>query len=166
MTFQAPIFESGLFGKANRFVCNSWTQSAQLVAENAEGLDWAQRQLVKGSVPTAWLARVTAATPYGANRWLYTFEAVVLTAAHGVQAASGTWGKGTNAVNIREITNTSNTADGSPVPAGATIGPVGSTYSSGWTFTLNGIVQMNLSYDAAGNAAWWFSAPNPVRCSA
>lgn len=166
MSFQAPIFESGLFGKANRFVCNSWTQSSQLVSENAEGLEWAQGQMHRGRVPERWLARVTKATALGSDRWLYDFEAVVLTPQHGAQAVTGSFGKGTGAINLREIGNNGTTVDGSPKPSGATIGPVGSSWSgSAWSLTLSGHVQMNLVYDSTGAAAWWFSEPNPVRCA-
>jgi hypothetical protein len=166
MSFQTPIFESGLFGKANRFVCNSWQQSAELVAENAEGIDWAQRQLHGASVPKSWLARVRTATLFAPNRWFYTFESVIITPAHGVLPTGGNWGKGSGAINIREITNTATVIDGSPKPTDATIGPVGSTWSgTAWSLALTGTVEMHLSYDSSGAAAWWFSEPNPARCA-
>ena len=169
MSYQTPIFESGLFGKANRFVCNGWTQSAQAVSANAEGIEWAQRQVVQGSVPERWLAKLTAATSIGSDRWSYTFEPFginSINAPAGLISAS-TWGKGTGALNLRELRNDGNQVDGSPKPSGSTIGPVGSVYSgSAWTITnLAGYVEIHLDYNTSGGVLYWFSEPNPVRCA-
>jgi len=167
MSYQAPIFESGLFGKANRFVCNGWTQSAQAVSANAEGIEWAQRQVVQGSVPERWLAKLTAATSIAPDRWIYTFEPFGITANREPAALlSSTWGKGTTAINLRELRNDGSQVDGSPKPSGSSIGPVGSTYgASGWTTSqLTGYVEMNLDYTTSGGVLYWFSEPNPVRC--
>jgi hypothetical protein len=165
MTYQQPIFDAGLFGKANRFVCNSWTDAAAFVGRNAEGIEWAQAQLGRGAVPTRWLARVTKATSIGVDRWTYEFESIVLTDTHTAQATAGSFGKGTGAINLREIGNDGLKVDGSPKPGGASVGPVGSSWlGSSWNPTLSAVVEMNLVYDSTGAAAWWFSSPNPVRC--
>ena len=167
MGYQTPIFESGLFGKANRFVCNGWTQSAQAVSANAEGLEWAQRQVVQGSVQERWLAKLTAATSITSDRWKYTFEPFSITsAADPASLLTGTWGKGTGAINIRELRNDGAQIDGSPKPAGSSVGPVGSVYTNGaWRTTdLAGYVEMHLEYDTSGGVLYWFSEPNPVRC--
>ena len=168
MSYQTPIFESGLFGKANRFVCNGWTQSAQAVAANAEGLEWAQRQVVQGSVPERWLAKLTAATSIGADRWTYTFEPVAISSSNAPAALlTSTWGAGTGAINIRELRNDGSQVDGSPKPSGSSIGPVGSVYASGaWTTSsLAGYVEIHLDYNTSGEVLFWFSEPNPVRCA-
>lgn len=167
MSFQRPIFENGLFGKANRFVCNTWTDSAEMVANNAEGIRWAQEQLAKASTPERWLAKITAATLISPNRWTYTFEPFTYSAARNpVALLAGTFGSGTAAINIRETRNTASAVDGSPLPTGATVGPVGSDYFSGsWTTTpLAGYVEMHADYDSAGGVLYWFDAPNPTRC--
>ena len=39
MTFTRPIFSKGLFGKANRVVCNGWTEAASLTADNRQGIE-------------------------------------------------------------------------------------------------------------------------------
>ncbi len=167
MSFQRPIFENGLFGKANRFVCNTWTDSAEMVANNAEGIRWAQEQLAKASTPERWLAKITAASLLAPNRWEYTFEPFTYNVARNpVQLLTGTFGAGTLAVNIRETRNSATTVDGSPLPTGTSIGPVGSSYVAGaWvTTSLAGYVEMHADYDSVGAVLYWFDAPNPTRC--
>jgi hypothetical protein len=169
MSYQTPIFESGLFGKANRFVCNGWTQSAQAVAANAQGLEWAQQQVVQGSVPERWLAKLTAATLISVDRWVYAFEPFAINSNNQpiILNEASTWGKGTGAINLRELRNDGTQIDGSPKPDGSSIGPVGSVYASGaWTTSsLAGYVEIHLDYNTSGDVLFWFSEPNPVRCS-
>lgn len=168
MSYQTPIFESGLFGKANRFVCNGWTESAQAVAANAQGLEWAQQQVVQGSVPDRWLAKLTAAFSISTDRWVYTFEPIAINSGNQpVQLFTfSTWGKGQGAINLRELRNDGSQVDGSPKPTGSSIGPVGSLYvSNAWTTSnLSGYVQIHLDYTTSGGVLFWFSEPNPVRC--
>ena len=178
MSYQAPIFESGLFGKANRFVCNGWTQSAQTVAQHAEGIEWAQQQLIKPDIPTRWLALITQATYLYPNRWSYTFEPFAIDTMVGVipmtsvplvtqPAGDKKWGVGQGAINLRELDNTSSIIDGSPLPSGASIGPVGSRDVNGtWLLVgLRGHVEINMDYRTDGQVLYWFSSPNPVKCS-
>lgn len=177
MSYQVPIFESGLFGKANRFVCNSWTASAQAVAQNAEGIEWAQQQLIKPNIPLRWFARVTEATLIYPNRWKYKFEPFAIRETVGNVPMSPVplvqqpvnekiWGAGVGAINLREIDNTSSIIDGSPLPGGASIGPVGSRYVNGaWTtLAISGCVEINLDYLDDGQVLYWFASPNPVKC--
>lgn len=175
MSFQRPIFNKGLFGRANASVCNAWMDSAETVAQNAEGIAWASDQLVRGRIVESWLAKLTSATavPGQFYRWRYAFEpfAIDLNAGDALAAAFqlGTFGKsdGTSyAVNIRELRNTQFELDGTPLVNGATAGPVGSRFNIGvWATTpLEGYVQMNLDYDADGNALFWFDTPNPTAC--
>lgn len=167
MSFQRPIFENGLFGKANRFVCNTWTDSAEMVANNAEGIRWAQDQLARTSTPDSWLAKLTAATLVSPNRWQYVFEPFTFNSVRApVQLLAGTFGTGTLAVNLRETRNTATDVDGSPLPTGASIGPVGSSYIGGsWaTTSLAGYVHMHVEYDSTGAILYWFDAMNPTRC--
>lgn len=166
MSFQRPVFNSGgLWGKANQFVCNAWTDSAEAVSENAEGIRWSQQQLLRDNITERWLAKITAATAIAANRWEYEFEHATVNAARMGAILSNAIGKGTGAINIRELTNTVLLVDNSAIPPGATIGPVGSVYAAGWPLApLNAYVEMVLSYDEDGGLLYWFDAPNPVEC--
>lgn len=166
MSHQVPIFESGLFGKANRFVTNAWTESASAVAANAEGLEWAQRQVVQEAVQTTYLAKITTATVLGTNRWRYDGVAFDITAAGAATVSTGTFGQFTGALNIRELRNTAGVIDGSPLPTGASIGPVGSSWTGTvWSTTsLEGYVWITVAYDTGGNVLYWFDTPNPSRC--
>lgn len=166
MTFQAPIFNSGLFGKANEFVCNAWTESSRAVAASAEGIEWAQQQVKRLNLPDVWLAKVTAASSLATNRWTYTFEPFAIDSSSAAVSVSGTWGTGSGAINIRELRNTSTAIDGSPIPAGASIGPFGSTWSgSAWSTTsLAGYCEMHTEYRDDGSVLYWFSEINPSRC--
>jgi hypothetical protein len=138
-----------------------------MVANNAEGIRWAQEQLAKASTPERWLAKITAASLLAPNRWEYTFEPFTYNVARNpVQLLTGTFGAGTLAVNIRETRNSATTVDGSPLPTGTSIGPVGSSYVAGaWvTTSLAGYVEMHADYDSVGAVLYWFDAPNPTRC--
>ena len=69
------------------------------------------------------------------------------------------------AIHIRDTRTLSANIDGSPLPIGASIGPVGSSWSSGWpTSSLAGYVWMHAEYDQDGGILHWFDAPNPVVC--
>jgi hypothetical protein len=167
MSHQQPIFEQGLFGKANGFVCNAWTESSNIVSMHEEGIAWAQAQVRAGSIETRFLAKLTAATPISANRWLYSGVALAITAAHGPTGITGSFGTFTlNAINLRELRNTASAADGSPLPSGASIGPVGSTWAnSAWSTTvLEGYCEVTAAHDTSGGVFHWFDCPNPTRC--
>lgn len=169
MSYQEPIFTSaaGLFGRANGFVVNAWTDAARAANAYAEGMEWAQRQVVAGRVTDAWLAKLTAATVLAPNRWRYAFTGFDITAAGGVATSSNTFGEGTLALNLRELRNTAAALDGSPIPTGATAGPVGSSWNgTAWTTAnLEGYVWMHASYCSDGTTLFWFDTPNPVRCA-
>jgi hypothetical protein len=167
VSFQRPIFNSGLFGKANRFVCNAWTDSAEAVGENAEGIRWAQQQVVRGEVQDTFLAKLTVASLLSPNRWEYEFEGFLYgpTPARTPQQLAGTFALGVGALNLRETRNTTTAIDGSPLPTGASIGPVGSSYSGGWSTTnLAGYVWMHADYGSDGSLVYWFDAINPIKC--
>lgn len=166
MSYQQPIFDSGLFGKANRFVVNGWTEAAVSVSEHSEGMRWAQDQVKRAQVQTRYLAKITTATVLAVNRWRYDGVALEITSAAGPSVASGTFGTFAGAINLRELRNDGSTIDGSPIPAGASIGPVGSTYSgAAWsTSGLAGYVEMVVAYDSSGGLLYWFDCINPSRC--
>lgn len=171
MSYQEPIFnsESGLFGRANRFVVNSWVDASRATNAYSEGMDWAQRQVIQGGMNRTWLAKLTAATLIAPNRWRYAFSAFNITAGFLPQLTPTTFGQGVDAVNIRELRNTAAQVDGSPIPNGASVGPVGSSWSAqnvAWNTTeLEGYVWMHASYTPTGTTLFWFDTPNPVRCA-
>lgn len=174
MTYQAPIFNEGLFGKANGFVVNGWSEASRMTSENAEGILWAQQERLKMQTPDAWLAKVTAATAITTNRYSYTFEPFGVATSSGSVAmapvalqSATTWGTGSGAINIREFRNTSTIIDGSPIPTGVTFGAVGASFTnSAWTTTnLQGYVHMHIEYLTDGAVLYWFDAPQPLRCS-
>lgn len=174
MSYQRPIFNSGLYGKCNASVMNGFVDSAEAVFANEEGLRWAQRQVVQGELQLTFLAKLTAATVLAPNRWEYVFEPYTHSSAATLRVpttlTTTTWGSSTadpstKAINIREARNTATVIDGSALPAGASIGPVGSTYAAGWTTTsLAGYVWMHVEYDKDGGILHWFDAPNPIDC--
>jgi hypothetical protein len=177
VSFQRPIFQKGLFGAANAAVCNSWTDAAESVADHADGMAWASRQVVTGAVEVTWLAKLTEAVQIAANRWKYVYEpftvALASSAAVPAPLQSGTFGKWVGppahekyAFNIRELRNTATAIDGSPLAGGATIGPVGSTWSqNAWTTTgMEGYVWMHQEYSAEGLSLFWFDCVNPTYC--
>ena len=172
MSYQEPIFTSpaGLFGKANGFVVNAWTDAARSTNANAEGMEWAQRQVVQGGMNRTWLAKLTQAVPLAGafNRWRYHFVPFNVTIAGTPTVTQTTFGVGEGALNIRELRNTPAQVDGSPIPNGASVGPVGSTWAANaWTTTsLEGYVWMHVSYTPTGTTLFWFDTPNPVRCAA
>ena len=179
MSFQRPIFNTGLFGRANESVCNGWTDAAEAVQLHAEGLSWAQGQIHRASTPEQWLARLVAAYLVGTNQWRYSFQAVQIdsSALPGVSDLSGTWGSTDTssavgaapqnyAFNIRELYNTGTTVDAIPLPLGADVGPVGAPFSNGafGTTGLTAVVLMHGGYASDGKAQYWFSSPNPISC--
>lgn len=167
MSHQVPIFDRGLFGKANSFVCNAWTESANLVGAHEEGLAWAQAQVRAGVVETRFLAKITTATSLAPNRWTYSGVALAITSAYAPTGISGTFGTFSgNAINLRELRNTSTTLDGAPIPTGASVGPFGSSWSgSAWTTSsLEGYCEIVAAYDTSGSVFYYFSEPNPTRC--
>lgn len=176
MSFQRPIFNKGIFGRANATVVNGWTDSAEIVSQNADGIAWASSQVVTGRIVETWLAKVLTAIPIGTYRWKYTFEPFSIslngTDAVPTQLIAGTFGSTLDgqhhhhAFNIRELRNNPGEIDGTPLNIGTTIGPVGSTYNgSAWLLGgLSGYVHMHLEYDSAGRSLYWFDCPNPVQC--
>jgi hypothetical protein len=163
---QVPIFESGLFGKANSIVCNSWTDAARIVAENAEGIRWAQSQVVGGHVTLRFLAKITSATALAANRWTYAGTAMQLTSTNATSVPTGSFGTFSAAVNIRELRNTTTLSDGTLLDT-ASIGPVGSEYvDNAWKLTgLEGYVEMVADYNSSGGLVYWFDCVNPSVCT-
>lgn len=170
MTYHRPKFEQGLFGSANRFVCNRWSDGAEFTMANAEGVAWAQQQIVRGSVLSTHLCQVESATVLAANRWIYTVKQWVPAAIAGSAISNPTDErfKYTTCRNIREEHNTATLVDGMDIttPA-ASVGPVGSVWSgAAWTTTnLSAKLLVHVVYDLGGNAYAFFDRPNPVRCT-
>lgn len=168
MSTQRPIFQQGLLGAANREVCNLWTDGAEIARDGADALEWARAQMVGFRTSDAWLAKITSATLLSTNRWTYSGSAFNLDGSHAPIASTDSYGAFTGALNLREIRNAAGVVDGSPLPAGASVGPVGSvwdTATSAWTTTgLAGYVWMRRAYRTNGADLVYFDTPNPGKC--
>lgn len=168
MSTQRPIFQQGLLGAANREVCNLWTDGAEIARDGSDAIEWARAQMVGFRPAEAWLAKITSATLLSTNRWTYSGTAVDLDGSNAPIARTDSYGVFTGALNIREIRNGAGVVDGSPLPAGATIGPVGSvwdTATSSWTTTgLAGYVWMRRAYRTNGAELVFFDTMNPGKC--
>jgi hypothetical protein len=172
MSNQRPIFNSGLYGKANRTVMNAFMDSADTLAANQGAIDWAYRASMPEPFATrTFLARIQTATVITANcRWSYAgTEAVLLSASPWHEIVTGSNYDFTGALNLRELFNTSGTdIDGMDISTPAsTVGPVGSAYASAaWGTTgLEALVVMTMSYTKTGTVSYYFDRPNPIRCT-
>lgn len=170
MTYHRPKFEQGLFGSANRFVCNRWTDGSEFTFANSQGIEWAQAQLVRGDVLSTHLCEVESAAALASNRWTYTVKPWVpaAIAGSGIAAPTDERFKYTTCRNLREEHNTATTVDGMDITAPASsIGPVGSVWSgAAWTTSsLSAKVLVHVVYDLGGNAYAFFDRPNPIRCT-
>jgi hypothetical protein len=170
MTYMRPKFEQGLFGSANKFVCNRWTDSSELVAESTEGIRWAQSQLVQGNIVAQGLCSITAAAALATNRWTYTVSLWVPAsiAGAGISTVTDPRFNYTTCRNLREEFNTATIVDGMDITTPAsTIGPVGSVWTgSAWTTSsLTAVAMVSVVYDLGGNAYAFFDRPNPIRCT-
>lgn len=168
MTYFDPIFSSGIMGKANARICNSWTDAARFAAENQEPVRWAAAQSKKSLVIARALCKITAASLFATNRWNYTTELWAPTGAGGLAIPADSWFATSYCKNIRELFNEGYIVDGMDLstPA-ASVGPVGSVFTSGaWTVSsLKAVVEVSITYDTAGKAYAYFDRPNPMRCS-
>lgn len=168
MTWHRPNFRNGLMGAANRYVSNAWTDSSITVQQHRDGIEWAQSQLVQGSIVAQSLCTVKSATSIGANKWSYTIELFSPTGTGGITVGSDERFNYSNARNLREEFNTSTVVDGMDITSpAATVGPVGSVYTGGaWPVTsLQARVYVWVVYDSVGTAVPFFDRPNPIRCS-
>lgn len=171
MSNQRPIFNSGLYGKANRTVMNAFMESADTLAVNQGAIDYAYRaSMPEPTQSRTFLARLQTATVVTAGcRWSYAgTEAVLLSASPWHENVTGTQYNFTGAFNLRELFNTSSTdIDGMNISSPAsTVGPVGSYYSTEWVIDgLEALVIMTVSYTKTGAAAYYFDRPNPIRCT-
>lgn len=170
MTWHRPIFNAGIFGKANRVVTNGWTDSAGTVRENSEGIKYAQTLVVQPQIIAQQLCEVVSAASLAANRWTYTVKIWVppSIAGAGVAAMTDDRFSFTTCRNLREEHNTATLVDGMDITTPASsIGPVGSTWTgTAWTTTaLEAKCLVNVVYDLGGNAYAFFDRPNPIRCT-
>jgi hypothetical protein len=171
MSNQRPIFNSGLYGKANRTVMNAFMESADTLSVNQGAIDWAYRASMPEAFTTrTFLARIQTASVITASaRWSYSgTEAVLLSASPWHENVSGTEYNFSGALNIRELFNSSTLVDGMDISSPAsTIGPVGSSWSgTAWTTgSLAAVVVMTVAYTKTGGISYYFDRPNPIRCT-
>lgn len=170
MTWHRPMFREGLFGAANRVVTNGWTDSAEMVRENADGIRFASALQVQPQIIAQHLCQVVSATSLAANRWTYTVKVWIppSIAGSGVTTLQDDRFNFSTCRNLREEHNTATTVDGMDITTPAsTIGPVGSVWTgSAWTTTnLDAKCLVYVVYDTGGNAYAFFDRPNPIRCT-
>lgn len=174
MSNQRPIFNNGLYGKANRTVMNAFMESADTLAANQGAIEWAYRASMPEPFATrTFLARIQTATVITVGcRWSYAgTEAVLLSASPWHEIVTGSNYDFTGALNLRELFNSgANDIDGMDISTPAsTVGPVGSAYvgsASAWGTTgLEALVVMTMSYTKTGAVSYYFDRPNPIRCT-
>lgn len=172
MSNQRPIFNSGLYGKANRTVMNAFMDSADTLAANQSAIDYAYRASMPEPMQSrTFLARITTASSLiGGAQWSYSgTEAVMLNATPWVESVSGTGNTFSGAMNLRELFNTGSTyIDGMSLASpSATVGPVGSHWDgTAWTTgSLEAVTIMTVSVCKNGIVTYYFDRPNPMRCS-
>lgn len=167
MSKHDPIFQRQINGAASREWANRLTQAGGLVDESRTLLEDGLMRMFQGGIPVCWLAKGTAASAISgaSNRWTYDGQVLIIDGTS-PDTTSDQFGVFAGAINIRELRNTSTHVDGSEIPTGASIGPVGSVYSGGaWTTSsLAGYFQLHASYKKDGSVLFWFDAPNPMRC--
>lgn len=170
MSHQRPIFQSGLFGKANQIVLNNLLEVADTVQQYQAGLINSQGGILEDrQVVRSFLARLNSATSLGAltYRWTYSGVPWVFGTNQG-EAVNDSSDQFTGAINLRELFNVLNPVDGmDPTAPPVSVGPVGSTYtgSNTWSITnLQAVVVMYVTVDKFGNVVRYFDRPNPVRC--
>lgn len=173
MSHQRPIFNSGIYGKANQVVMNTLLEAADAVQIHSAGLEWAQMNSApEGPQPRMFLARLSTATSLGAltYRWTYAGQAAVLDASNSVSAllVNDSSLQFSGAINLRELFNVNNPVDGmDPNAPQVTVGPVGATYQGNnlWSFDeLEAAVVMYAFFLTNGSPVLYFDRPNPVRC--
>lgn len=173
MSYHVPRFNQGLFGKANAFVTNGWTQAAEMVQQRGEAIDWAHGEMVKPRALWQELISVeSAAVIAGATyRWTYSVKLWFPespTGAAGVPDKNDTRFSYSAAYNLREWHNSATFLDGmDPGNPSVIVGPVGSQWGGG-AFTTTGLKAKTLAWvamDRAGKPVCFFDRPNPVRCA-
>jgi hypothetical protein len=174
MSWSRPIFNSGLYGRANRAVVNLWTKGAIRAEDNAETFDWARREMAAGNIWDNGLVQLQTATLLAVNRWQYEFVPYYPSNQTGLSDIITTLPSHTRfsnqvAYNLREMFNTAIYADNMDLTnPPSSIGPVGSRYNAGtssWPGSpLYAVVHLWVVFDKAGKEFPYFDRPNPIRC--
>lgn len=178
MSHQRPIFQNGLYGKANQIVMNGLLDAADAVVANSPGIYAAQQLLLEQRQSLrCFLARLETATAVGGlpgqyHTWTYAGRPWVLS-----HLGVGSPGSFVNdsadafsaAINLRELFNYDNPLDGmDPSAPGVVAGPVGSKWMAAnvWsTANLQAVVLMYTTTTSNGTPIYFFDRPNPVRCT-
>jgi hypothetical protein len=170
---QRPIFNSGLYGKANRVVMNGLVDAAEAFQQHRDGIEWATLASAPDRFSTRYfLGRVTSATAISGthNRWTYSGVPIVTLADHSVASINDSSDQFSNAINLRECFNEAQLVDSmntvTPGP-GFTVGPVGSVWTgSTWsTSDLKAVMLIGVTLNTNGSPRYFFDRPNPSRCT-
>ena len=171
MSDQRPIFNSGLYGKANRVVMNGLIDAAEAFQQHRDGIEWATLASAPDRFSTRYfLGRVTSATAISgaSNRWTYSGVPIVILADHSVASVNDTSDQFSGAMNLREAFNQSTKVDGMDTTSPAvSTGPVGSSWNgSAWsTSSLQAVMLIGVTLNTDGTPRYFFDRPNPIRCS-
>ena len=176
MAWQNPIFNANMYGGLTRFAMNGFAQNQRVGTANAAGIKFAQGEAFNKAPIKSVLVTLIEATPISgaANRWTYSVKIWFPTPVAGggitlpTNDLSGTYAA---AINLREWHNSATYVDGMNISTAptATIGPVGSIYSTttaSWpTNELLAKVELHVCYDSSGAVFPYFDRPNPLRCT-
>jgi len=171
MSNQRPIFNAGLYGKANRVVMNDMMDGTEFTQNNQFATEYAYRASMPNPYePRKFLARLTTATAISGGRWSYAGTAAVMLVSSPYSEIISAGGETfTGAINLREVFNSSGTdIDGMNFTSpAATVGPVGSFFDvSAWATTgLEALVEITVVYAKTGEPMFYFDRPNPLRCT-
>ena len=170
MSYQRPIFngQQGLFGKANREVMNGILDSADMVAQYADALSWADQQMRSGSEQIRFfLGSIKSATAVSGKQyqWTYSGNPCMIEQNRNVTDWNDSCFAFTDAVNVRELFNATGWVDGNQTTNIST-GPVGSTYNTTWqTSNLRCVCVVGIWRKNDGSPLYFFDRPNPVVCT-
>lgn len=177
MSFQRPIFDLGLYGKANHEFLNGLSDTRDFVLQNFEAIRWADLEMRKCPNEIRWflgVARTAHPMAGQTNRWTYDGYPIVTSPVSGSQypqmnweASNGQEDQFKNAINLREMFNDANFVDGVST-TNLSVGPVGSQKltSGAWsTSELKNIVVMGTFLNKDGSPLYFFSAPNAIACN-
>lgn len=176
MSYQNPIFNGNLIGKANRVVMNDLVRKADKVAASTPVLDWGQIAMRPGNFEiSCFLAVLKGFVQINSLlRWKYSFRRAALKDVGNVKwyddvtDAEDDSAADKVAINLYELPNTAtSTQDGGLSVPPSTVGPVGAIYENDtwvWPGTSHALVVMYRAYQVDGNICYFFSHPNPYRC--
>ena len=139
--------------------------AAAQARDSADVIERARVALWPSLVVARFIGKVIEATALDDNRYLYSGESA-LVAGTEMELVGDESGVFEDALNLREMNNTADIVDNTPLPDGASVGPVGSTWTgSSWTTTgLSAYVEVLVVYKKDGSLGYFINEQMPVIC--